>query len=93
MNLELILEDVELQDNHLNDNTFDVFFNQNSGKLHAMENGGEREFIYELTEPQDEIAKTHREDILNYCLSTVQPSDEVSLGDIFLHGKFVKLVK
>jgi hypothetical protein len=53
-----------------------------------MDNG--REFVYELTEDQDEIATKHRDEILSYCLSVVTPDDEVILADIFMHGKYVR---
>jgi hypothetical protein len=96
MSLELILEQVELQDNKLNDNTFDVFFDSNTNLIHAFENDVKyweiREFVYKLTDEQDTIAKNHRQEILEYCLAKVTADDEVSLGDIFLHGKFVELV-
>jgi len=94
--MELILEQIELKENKLNDNTFDVFYNFNTKRLHAFEKGVEegvmREFVFELIGEQDYIAKTHREEILSYCLSKITPDDEVSLGDIFLHGKFIQQI-
>ncbi len=39
---------------------------------------------------QDEIASEHRDEILSYCLGSYTKEDEVSLGDIFMHGKYVK---
>jgi hypothetical protein len=97
MSLELFLEQVELADNTTNDNTFDVFYDLNTKLLHAFENdveeGEPREFVYRLKGEQDDIAKEHREEILNYCLAVVLPTDEVGLGDIFLHGKYVEKIK
>ena len=97
MSLELFLEEVELADNTTNDNTFDVFYDLNTKLLHAFENdveeGEPREFVYRLKGEQDDIAKEHREEILNYCLAVVLPTDEVGLGDIFLHGKYVEKIK
>ena len=97
MSLELFLEEVELADNTTNDNTFDVFYDLNTKLLHAFENdveeGEPREFVYRLKGEQDDIAKEHREEILNYCLAVVLPTDEVGLGDIFMHGKYVEIIK
>lgn len=97
MSLELFLEQVELADNTINDNTFDVFYDLNTKLLHAFENdveeGEPREFVYRLKGEQDDIAKEHREEILNYCLAVVLPTDEVGLGDIFVHGKYVEKIK
>jgi hypothetical protein len=97
MSLELFLEQVELADNTTNDNTFDVFYDLNTKLLHAFENdveeGEPREFVYRLKGEQDDIAKEHREEILNYCLAVVLPTDEVGLGDIFMHGKYIERIK
>jgi hypothetical protein len=92
-NLELILEDVELIDNTTNDNTFDVYYDDNTKLIHAFENDVDepREFVYKLKGEQDDIAREHRQEILEYCLVRVTPEDEVSLGDIFMHGKFIEL--
>jgi len=97
MSLDLFLEEVELADNTTNDNTFDVFYDLNTKLLHAFENdveeGEPREFVYRLKGEQDDIAKEHREEILNYCLAVVLPTDEVGLGDIFMHGKYIERIK
>ena len=97
MSLDLFLEEVELADNTTNDNTFDVFYDLNTKLLHAFENdveeGEPREFVYRLKGEQDDIAKEHREEILNYCLAVVLPTDEVGLGDIFVHGKYIERIK
>ena len=94
MSLELILEQVELADNTTNDNTFDVFYNINTKYMHAFENDVEepREFIYKLKGEQDDIAREHRQEILEYCLCDVLPSDSVGLGDIFLHSKYIEKI-
>jgi hypothetical protein len=94
--LEQILEQIELRENKLNDNTFDVFYDFNTKRFHAFENdveeGEMREFVFELTDTEENIVNNHREEILQYCLATVLPSDSVGLGDIFLHGKFIQQV-
>jgi hypothetical protein len=94
--MELFLEQIELKDNTLNDNTFDIFFDVETGLIHAIENDvpkdEAREFVYRLVDDQDKIASEHRDEILAYCLSKVLPSDEVGLGDIFMHGKYIERV-
>ena len=94
MSLELFLEQVELADNTTNDNTFDVFYDINTKLLHAFENDVDepREFVYKLIDNQDDIAREHRQEILDYRLVRVTPEDEVSLGDIFMHGKFIEKI-
>jgi len=94
MSLDLILEQVELADNKTNDNTFDVFYDINTKLLHAFENDVDepREFIYRLTDTEENIAKNHRQEILEYCLAVVLPTESVCLGDIFMHGKFIEKI-
>ena len=36
--MDLILEQIELKDNTLNDNTFDIFYDVNTKFIHAFEN-------------------------------------------------------
>jgi hypothetical protein len=88
----LILEEIELKDNKVNDNTFDIFYDVNTKLIHAVENGvvNPREFVYRLVDTEENIAKNHRQEILEYCLATILPSDTVGLGDIFLHRKYVE---
>jgi hypothetical protein len=66
----------------------------NTKLIHAFENNVDepREFVYRLVDDQDTIANKHRQEILDYCLATVLPTDEVGLGDIFVHGKYVERV-
>ena len=94
MSLELFLEQIELKDNTLNDNDFDILYDMNTKLIHAFENNVDepREFVYRLVDDQDTIANNHRQEILDYCLATVLPTDEVGLGDIFVHGKYVERV-
>jgi hypothetical protein len=90
--MHLILEQIELKDNKVNDNTFDIFYDVNTKLIHAVENGvvNPREFVYRLVDTEENIAKNHRQEILEYCLATILPSDTVGLGDIFLHRKYVE---
>jgi len=92
MSLELFLEQIELKDNILNDNDFDIFYDMNTKLIHAFENNVDepREFVYRLTDTEESIAENHRQEILEYCLATVLPTDTVGLGDIFVHGKYVE---
>ncbi len=96
MSLELFLEQIELKENILNDNTFDIFYDMNTKLIHAFENDVPsdevREFVYRLVDDQDTIANNHRQEILEYCLAKVLPTDEVGLGDIFVHGKFIEKI-
>jgi hypothetical protein len=92
MSLELFLEQIELADNTTNDNTFDVFIDINTNLFHAFENDVDepREFVYRLVDTEENIANNHRQEILEYCLATVLPTDSVGLGDIFVHGKYIE---
>ena len=90
--MELIAQQVELADNKLNDNTFDIFYDDSTKRIHAFENNeidNQREFVYELTDDQDVIATKYRDEILSYCLAVFTTEDEVRLADIFIHGKHV----
>jgi hypothetical protein len=92
MKLELVLQDIELMDNSINDNTFNVYMDINTKLFHAFENDVKdgRHFEYCLVDTEENIVKHHRDEILHYCLSSISLTDSVSLGDIFLHGKFIK---
>jgi len=91
---DLILEQVELADNTTNDNTFDVFYDINTKLLHAFENDVDepREFIYRLKLSLFFIVKNHAKEILEYRLGKVTPQDELTMGDIFMHGKFIEKI-
>ena len=93
MALELILQDIELSDNTINDNTFDIWYSNRLQKFVANENVAKgRRFIYELTDTEENISKTHRQEILEYRLSKVTQNDEVTIGDIFMHSKFIEKI-
>jgi len=95
MSLDLILEQIELADNTDNDNTFDIFLDINTNIIHAFENDVKqaREFKYRLTDTEENIAEKHRQEILEYCLAVVLPTDSVGLGDIIVHGKFLERIQ
>ena len=93
MSLELILTDIELADNTINDNTFDVWYSNTDKTLIAIENiKGGRTFKYKLTDKEESIFRLHRQEILSYRLSVVTPQDEVTIGDVFMHGKFIEKI-
>jgi len=93
MAFELILQDIELSDNTINDNTFDIWYSNRLHKFLAQENVAKgRRFIYELTDTEENIATNHRQEILEYCLAEVLPNESVGLGDIFVHGKYIKKI-
>lgn len=91
MAFELILQDIELADNTINDNTFDIWFCKRLNRFLAQENiKGGRKFVYELKDSEENIATNHRQEILEYCLAVILPNESVGLGDIFVHGKYIK---
>ena len=91
MAFELILQDIELADNTINDNTFDIWFCKRLNRFIAQENVAKgRIFLYELKDSEENIATNHRQEILEYRLSKVTPQDQVTIGDIFIHSKFIE---
>ena len=92
--MDLLLQQIELSDNKENDNDFDIFFDFNTKLFHAFENNVDepREFVYRLVDTEENITKNHRQEILDYCLATVLPTDTVGLGDIFVHGNYIERV-
>jgi len=92
--MELILTEIELKDNTLNDNTFNVFHDKTTGFFHAIENAEiPRKFNYKLKHSFEFISKKYKSEILEYCLGSVQKNDIVTLGDIFLHSKFIEKIR
>jgi len=90
--MELILTDIELNDNLTNENTFDVWYKDNI--FVAIENvKGGRTFRYQLTNTLDYISNNHRDEILSYRLGRYTKDDEVSIGDVFMFGKFIYPIK
>ena len=93
-NLKQILDDVELSE--FPENNFTIFFDFKTKRFHAFENNVQkenvREFIYELVDTEKNIITKHRKEILNYCLAIITKDDTVGLGDIFIHGKYIKRI-
>ena len=90
--LELILEDIELAENITNGNVFDVWHNDETGTFIAQEVDGVRTFKYKLDGDFEKIAEDHRQEILEYRLGRVTPEDVVTIGDVFMHGKFIEII-
>ena len=93
MAFELILQDIELADNTINDNTFDIWFDYQEEVFLAKElcKGG-RTFKYVPSGDLEEIAVNNRQEILEYRLGRVTPEDKVTIGDIFMHAKFIEKI-
>lgn len=90
--LELILTDIELHENLSNGNTFDVWYNNETGTFIAKENKGNRTFKYKLDGDFETIAEKYREEILAYRLGRVTAEDVVTIGDIFMIGIFIEII-
>lgn len=86
---ELIRESVEIE-NSIADN-YDIYYSDVTKLIYAVsDNPGSYVMLYQLTKEQELIETEHRDEILDYCLSVKTKEDEVCLGDIFVHGKYIK---
>jgi hypothetical protein len=91
--MELILTDIELAENKSNDNTFDVWYNDTTGGIVALENGtGGRRFRYKLSKEVEDLTSEEQREILEYRLGRVTADDEVTVADVFMHGKFIEII-
>ena len=87
---ELIREDVFLKDD-VNEILPCNIYADKDGIIYSVRKLDKRVVLFKLTKDQDTIASEHRDEILSYCLGgSYTKEDEVSLGDIFIHGKYVK---
>lgn len=90
LSCELIREQVEINESEL---LYDIYASEVTGLIYAVSYvSTDPLFIYKLIKPQAEIEIMHRDEILDYCLGKKTPEDEVSLGDIFVHGKYIQLI-
>ena len=90
---ELILEDIFLFDDKEEKDPNDVLCNSDADDfpiIFGVSKDNERVRIWKLSEPQSVIEKKYRYEILKSRLGKVTADDEVSLGDIFMYGKFNK---
>lgn len=85
---ELIREDVYLKDDILETFPHNIYVSKNQ-IIYCVDKTNKHVTLYGLVANQDEIASEHRDEILSYCLGSYTKEDEVSLGDIFVHGKYV----
>jgi len=90
--MELILTDIELVENKSNDNTFDVWYNNETGTFVAYENGGNRKFRYKLSKEVEDLTSEEQREILEYRLGRVTADDEVTVADVFMHEKFIEIL-
>jgi hypothetical protein len=91
---QYIFDDIELADNTENDNTFRVDYDYDKQQFEATENvesGTPRVWFYEFTDTEENIVNNHKQEILEYCGFT--KTDMINRRDVFLHGKYVRLVK
>jgi hypothetical protein len=92
LSCELIRESVDGY-NSLADG-YNIYASDVTGLIYAVsEEPTDPLFIYKLIKPQAEIEVEHRDEILDYCLAKKTPEDEVSLSDIFVHGKYLQLLR
>jgi len=87
---ELILEEVYLSDDTNEQNPVDIFVdNDNIMYAVARTNGKTRAF--KLTDNQETISTKFKDEILDYRIGKANyDEEEVSLGDIFMHGKYIE---
>tara|TARA_R110000868_G_scaffold38450_2_gene134524 strand:+ start:201 stop:641 length:441 start_codon:yes stop_codon:yes gene_type:complete len=85
---ELIGEDIYLEEDLGETNPCRIFADKDS-IIYAVD-AEDNVTLFGLRDEQDVIASKHRDEILTYCLHAYYSTDEVSLMDIFMHGKYVK---
>lgn len=85
--MKLLLTDVEIQGEEQN---FNVYFALDTQKFHCFSVNSTKVLIFKLVDTIENIEKNHREEILEYCLGSFTKEDIVGIGDIFLHGKYIK---
>lgn len=90
LSCELIREQVDINEKAT---WYNIYASEVTGLIYALPTDpNETLYIYKLIKPQAEIEVEHRDEILDYCLAKKTPEDEVSLGDIFVHGKYIQLI-
>jgi len=90
----LILQDIELNDTSIGlkeGNSFDVWIVENNEFLAIDNNNVKRTIRYKII---DKFNFTeHKQEILEYRLSSVTNEDELTMSDIFMHGGFIEKIK
>lgn len=88
-----ILEEIELNEVGTNGMLFDIYFDEHSNRFRAKDINGTLTLEYDLIGVAGQIAQEHREEILTYRLGRITEDDIVDIGDIFMYGKFNRLVE
>lgn len=88
-----ILEEIELNEVGTNGMLFDIYFDEHSNRFRAKDINGTLTLEYDLIGVAGQIAQEHREEILTYRLGRITEDDIVEIGDIFMYGKFNRLVE
>ena len=93
--MELILTDIELGTEIQNEelNSFDVWYNKKQNVFVAVNPITKESYRYELTKSIEDILYEISEDILDFRLAKRSKEDSVGIGDIFMYGKYVQLIK
>jgi hypothetical protein len=86
---ELIREDVYMGDDVNEIHPCNIYVD-NDLIIYCVNKTNNDVVLYGLVGDQEEIATKHMDEILSYCLGCYTKDDEVSLGDIFVHGIYVK---
>ncbi|MDB4590940.1 hypothetical protein OAH77_04485 [Flavobacteriaceae bacterium] len=50
------------------------------------------DIYYEITKPFEEIKELHRDELLKCTLARYTKEDDITYGDIFMHGGFIKRI-
>lgn len=91
--MELILRGIELNEVGINDDMlFNVHYDAKIKRFVATHIDSSLQLEYDLIGDAEQIAQEHREEILTYRLGRFTNEDVVDIGDIFMYGKFNKLI-
>lgn len=92
--MELILRGIELNEVGINDDMlFNVHYDAKIKRFVATHIDSSLQLEYDLIGDAEQIAQEHREEILTYRLGRFTNEDVVDIGDIFMYGKFNRLVE
>ncbi len=87
---ELVLEEIFAPDDINEEFPCNVYYDSETKLFYVVSYTLENHItLFKLDGDQEEISTNHRLEILRYRLSVVTKDDEVSIGDIFMHGKFI----
>jgi len=86
--MELISDAIEMHDDTLQDNVWEVTFDE--GVFTAKSSGDDRVRKFKLTKMPHELTDDERYSVLNYTLAKVTDEDKVCLRDIFLQAELIE---